>query len=185
MTESDILPVLLSGQRVSLASWFAGPLTREQAKAWLPRVQYRLRIAVSERQNACAVRLAELIVRYWLGDNVDVAHRNMLATPGERRERAMLELCYGQLLIARKTETAWQHLDNGFQHAAHILQPEDYFIVLRRHELLRALVLSPRPSKPMQLDELLTEASVIRRLEGLRRGTHRLAKGRKHHDTID
>jgi len=109
----------------------------------------------------------------------------MLATPAESCERAMLELCYGQLLIARKTEAAWQHLDSGFQFAAHILQPEDYFIVLQRHERLRALVLSPRPTRPMRLDELLTEAGVILRLAGSGRGTHWRAKGRKHHDTID
>jgi len=185
VTESDTLPVLLSGQTVSLASWFASPLTRQQAEAWLPIIQRGIQTSVSEGRIGCAVRLAELIVRYWLGDHVDVTYQNMMALLGERRERAMLELCYGQLLIARKTELAWQHLDSGFQLAAHILHPKDYFLVLKRHELLRALVLSARPSTPMRLNELLAEASVIQRLRGAGRGTHRQTEGRTHHDTID
>ena len=185
MTEANILPVLLSGQTVSLASWFASPLTRQQADAWLPKIHRRNQTAVSEGQNCCTVRLAELIVRYWLGDNVNVDYQNMRVLLGERRECAMLQLCYGQLLIARKIDMAWQHLDCGFQLAAHILHPEDYFLVLRRHELLRALVLSTRPSTPMRLDELLTEAGVIQRLKGAGRGTRQPIEGRTHHDTID
>ena len=185
MTEANILPVLLSGQTVSLASWFASPLTRQQAEVWLPRIHRRNQTAVSEGQNGCTVRLAELIVRYWLGDNIDVEYQNMLALLGERRESAMLQLCYGQLLIARKIDMAWQHLDCGFRQAAHILHPEDYFLVLGRHELLRSLVLSARPSAPMRLDELLTEAGVIQRLKGAGRGTRQRIGGRRHYDTTD
>lgn len=184
MTEPDSLPVLLSGQEVSLASWFASPLTRRQAESRLPAIQRRVHTSLSKGQNGCAIRLAELIVRYWRGDDVDVAYQNMLALPGECRERAMLELCYGQLLIARKICMAWQYLDSGFQLAAHMLNPEDYFLVLKRHERLRALVLSARPSTPMRLDELLTEASVIQRLGGAGRGTHQQIEGRMHYDTI-
>ena len=141
--------------------------------------------AVSEGHDGYAVRLAELVVRYWHDYDIDPAYQNMLAVLRERRKRAMLELCYGQLLIARKSDLAWQHLDSGFELAAHILHPEGYFLVLKRHELLRALVLSARPSKPMRLDELLTEARVIQRLKANGRGTHRQPQGRMHHDTLD
>jgi hypothetical protein len=185
VTEPDILPILLSGQTVSLASWFASPLNRQQAEAWLPKISRRTQAAVSEGHDGYAVRLAELVVRYWYGDNVDVAYKNMLALLGGRRQRAMLELCYGQLLIARKTNMAWQHLDCGFRLAAHIFHPEDYFMILKRHERLRALVLSARPSTPMRLEELLTEASVIQRLRGAGRGTHRQTDGRMHRDTTN
>lgn len=185
MTEPDSLPVLLSGQTASLASWFASPLTRQQAEAWLPKIRRRLQASVSDGHDGRAVRLAELVLRYWHGYDIDAAYHNMLAVLRGRRERAMLELCYGQLLIARKTDRAWQHLDKGFELATHILLPEDYFLVLKRHELLRALVLSARPSKPMRLDELLTEARVIQRLKRTARGTHRHTDGRTHHDTLD
>ena len=186
MTESDTLPVLLSGQMASLASWYASPLTRQQAEAWLPKIRRRTQTSVSEGQDWYAVQLAELVVRYWHGYDIDAAYQNMLALLRARRERAMLELCYGQLLIARKNNMAWQYLDSGFEQAAHILHPQDYFLVLKRHELLRALVLSARPSKPMRLDELLTEARIIQRLKGTAgRGTHRRTEGRTHHDTLD
>jgi len=185
VTEPDTLPVLLSGQMASLASWFASPLTRQQAEAWLAKIRRRTQASVSAGHDGRAVQLAELVLRYWHGYDVDAAYENMLALLRGRRERAMLELCYGQLLIARKTDRAWQHLDSGFELAAHILHPEDYFLVLKRHELLRALVLSACPSKPMRLDELLSEARVIRRLEGSGRGTRRQTASRMHHDTLD
>lgn len=185
MKEPDTLRVLLTGQTVSLASWFASPLTPQQAEAWLAKIRRLTQTSVSEERDGCAVRLAELVVRYWHGYDVDAAYQNMLALLSERRECALLELCYGQLLIARKIDMAWQHLDGGFELAAHIFQPEDYFLVLKRHELLRALVLSARPSKPMRLDELLTEARVIQRIKEPGRGTHRQAVGRMHHDTLD
>lgn len=173
MKEPDTLSVLLSGQTASLASWFAGPLTPQQAEVWLETIRHQVRRAVIEGQDLCAVRLAELVVRYWYGYGIDADYQNMLALRRERREGAMLELCYGQLLIARKNNMAWQHLDSGFQLAAHILRPEEYFVVLKRHELLRLLVLSEHPSAPLRLDELLTEARVIQQLKGPARGAGR------------
>ena len=183
MKDADILSFLLSGQAVSLATWFAAPLQPQQAEAWLPRIQRRAQASLTQGQPWFAVRLAELIVRYWTGHEVDAVHKNLLALINEPLERSMLELCYGQLLIARKREPAWQHLERGFALAAHLLEPEDYFLVLKRHELLRRLVLTGRPSRPMKLHELLTEARVIDRLRG--RGTHSKPGGPRHQDTID
>jgi hypothetical protein len=185
VTEPDTLPVLLSGQRVSLASWFASPLSRQQAETWLPKIRRRAQNALNGGQDGSAVPLAELIVQYWLGRDVGAIYQNRRALPGGQRERAMLELCYGQLLMACKIDITWQHLDKGFELAAHILQPEDYFLVLKRHERLRALALSAQPSKPMHLDELLAEAGVIQQLKGAGRGTHRPTSGHTHLDTVD
>ena len=185
MTEPDTLPVLLSGQRVSLAGWFASPLSRQQAETWLPNIRRRAQNSLKGGQDGSAVPLAELIVQYWLGRDVGAIYQNRRALAGGHRERAMLELCYGQLLMACKIDIAWQHLDRGFELAAHILQPEDYFLVLKRHERLRALALSAQPSKPMHLDELLAEATVIQQLKGAGRGTHRLTSGQTHLDTVD
>jgi hypothetical protein len=126
-----------------------------------------------------------MIVRYWLGYDIAAAYQNTLAPLRRRHDRALLKLCYGQLLMARKVETAWQHLDSGFELAANILQAEEYFLVLKRHQLLHALALSATPSSPMRLDELLNEAEVIQRITGARGGTHRLTVGQSHHDTTD
>ena len=72
---------------------------------------------------------------------------------------------------------------NGFELAAHLLEPEEYFLVLKRHELLRHLQLMPTPSKAAGLDELLTEARVIQRLKG--RESHTLPHNPGHLDTLD
>lgn len=185
MKQSDTLTVLLSGRPVSLASWFASPLTRQQAEVLLPTVSPPGRMPNGERQDGCCLRLAELILRYWCGFDIDAAYQNTLALLESQREQATLELCYGQLLIARKLSAAWPHLDQGFQLAAHILQPQDYFVVLARHELLRILALSATPARPMRLDDLLTEARVIQRLRGGVRGTHWIPPSRTHYDTLD
>ena len=166
MNDPDILSFLLSGQTVSLATWFAGPLQPRQAEDWLPRIQRQVQVSLAGGQPRFNVQLAELIVRYWIGQDVDAGHKILLALLNETRERAMLELCYGQLLIARKCQPAWQHLERGFGLAAHLLEPEDYFLVLKRHELLRCLALSAQPSMPLELNDLLTEARVIGRLRG-------------------
>jgi hypothetical protein len=185
VTEPDSLSNLLSGRSVSLAAWFADPLTAQQAADGLSRIRQLTRSRVSDGPERPAVQAAEMIARYWLGYDVVAAYQNTLAPLRRHHDRALLKLCYGQLLMARKVDSAWQHLDSAFELAANILQAEEYFLVLKRHQLLRALALSAKPSSPMRLDELLNEAEVIQRLTGARGGTHRSPVGRTHHDTTD
>ena len=85
--------------------------------------------------------------------------------------------------MACKHEPACDYLDSGFELAAHLLEPEEYFLVLKRHELLRRLQLMPTPSKAAGLDELLTEARVIQRLKG--RESYTLPHNPGHLDTLD
>ena len=183
MERADILPLLLYGQTVSLASWFAEPLSGSQADAWLPRIQRRTQAAIVDGRDAFMIRLTDLIVQYWRGQEIEAGHKNLLTLAVTPRDRAMLELVVGQLLIARKSGRAWRHLDAVFEQAAHLLEPEEYFQVLKRHELLRLLPLSPNRVTPAGLDELLTEAKVIGRLKG--RGTRSRPAGPKHQDTND
>lgn len=183
MKNSDLLGELLQGGTVSLASWFAWPLTPVQARAWLPRVRqvYRERGAAKATPH---IRLAEIIVRFWSGHDVEPDYRNCLALCENDRERAMLELCYGQLLIARRLADAWAHLDQGFELAARLLEAEDYFRVLNRHELLRQLPLMSRASRGAPLQDLLDEARVIARLRGPRAASHNNHRP-LHRDTLD
>ncbi|HHH43242.1 MAG TPA: hypothetical protein ENK49_03820 [Gammaproteobacteria bacterium] len=162
----DTLQQLLAGQRVPLGSWVAEPLLPAQALACLPAIQRRLQSVIAGRPGDFPLRLADLVVRYWCGRDTAPLFRNLLALYTSRRQRAQLELVYGQLLMARKRLPAGDHLDNGFALAAHLLEPEEYFQVLKRHELLHRLHLQPAPSAPAGLDTLLTEAQVIRRLAG-------------------
>ena len=129
------------------------------------------------------IRLAGLIVAYWRGGSVEADYKNLLVLAEEQRQQAMLRLCYGQLLLARRCENAWKYLDEGFRLSANMLQADEYFQVLKRHELLSGLPLSAEPSQPAPLDELLTEARVISRLRG--RGTRPPPRSPKHRDTVD
>ena len=130
----------MEGGSVSLASWFAAPLTVDQAQVSLSEVRQRLRTGRCTPAGAFNIRLGEIVFRFWAGQDVEPDYGNCLAMAEDDRQRAMLELCFGQLLIARKCRSAWLHLDRGFALAAHLLEPEEYFSVLKRHELLRQQV---------------------------------------------
>jgi hypothetical protein len=181
--QADILSHLLSGKLNSLATWFADPMSPDEALACLPYIRRQARIASAGGRQWFEVRLAELIVAYWRGHDTEADYKNLLALAAEQRQQAMLGLCYGQLLLARKRETAWYHLDHGFRLAANLLEADEYFQVLKRHELLHGLPLSSNPSKPATLDELLTEARVVCQLQG--RGSRPHVPGSEHSDMID
>jgi hypothetical protein len=177
-----LLHQLLEGRHLSLGSWFAAPIPPDQAQALLPGVRQSAG-APADGRATVPVRLAELILRFWSGHDVEPDYGNCLALCADDRERAMLELCYGQLMIARRIEGAWTHLDRGFALAARLLEAEEYFAVLKRHELLRELALGPVPLEGLPLDTLCAEARVITRLRGGPR-TPRPKQGR-HRDTLD
>ena len=167
MSRPEVLRQLLIDGQASLAGWFAAPLTQEQAEAALSEIRQALHGGRAAQQAAFSTRLAELILRFWAGRDIEASYRNLHALLSDQRELALLDLCYGQLLMSCKQEPAWQHLDKGFTTAAHLLEPEDYFAVLKRHELLRQLPLSPLPSPAATLEALLAEARVIARLRGI------------------
>jgi hypothetical protein len=180
---TELLRLLSSDETVSLAVWHGEPLGRLDAQAWLARLRERLhrhRAPVKRRFNT---RLAEMITRYWMGRDICMAYENLLATVETDADKARLELCFGQLLFARKFPSAWQHLDAGFETAAHLFEPEEYFVVLNRHERLRELVLSPGGARAAGLEQLLREAGVIRQLRGKRAGPRET--GARHQDTVD
>jgi len=179
----DPLSLLLSDQEVSLGSWFAEPLSVQQAGMRLPEIRRQQQLCFSRGEPCFGPRLAEFVAHYWCGRDLEAEHRNLYALVADRREEAMLRLCYGQLLIARKQRVAWEFLDTGFELAAHLLGPEEYFLVLKRHELLRMLPLHTQPVKPAGLKELLAEAAVIRRLKGP--GDRPASPGTGHQDTLD
>jgi hypothetical protein len=183
MNKVETLQKLISGQTVSLASWLAEPVSQQRAQACLPGILHRLQASISSGHGSFPVRLAEVVVRYWCGHDLDAIFRNLLALHGKRREQAQLKLCYGELLMACKYQPAWDYLDSGFELAAHLFEPEEYFLVLKRHELLRRLQLRPVPAKPASLDELLTEARVIQRLNG--RANYSPPQKTGHLDTLD
>ncbi len=157
---------LLSDNILSLADWYGEPLGAHQAEYWVGQLQSPPQ-HLSVRSRPCfRKRLAELVARYWSGRDAEMTYRSLAAATRSDTERALLELCYGQLLLARKQQPARKHLDRGFILAAHLLPADDYFRVMKRHQALAVLPLSANAAAPAGLDALLKEAGVIRKLTG-------------------
>jgi hypothetical protein len=171
------------GETPGLAAWMAEPVDEALALNDLKRVQRHALHGGHGDQTVFTLRLGELILRYWAGKDIEAGYKNLLALLEGEREQSILELCIGQLLIARKLSRAWVHLDRGFQLGTHLLEPKDYFLVLKRHELLRQLPLRRVQCEPAGLDSLLAEARIIASLRG--RGTPHGSRGPGHRDTVD
>ncbi len=142
--------------RRALGEWYAVPLD-PAAREVLARC-----VATSD---SLVQRFGGLISAFWSGADPAMAYESLGGLLGEEgRERALLELVQGQLLMSRRLPGAMDHLDRGFRLAVPWLGARDYFRVLKRHELLRELPPAVSPQPPRDLDALLTEARVIRRL---------------------
>jgi hypothetical protein len=183
VSRPDTLENLVEGTEAPLAGWFAEPLSAARARSSLDGLGRRRLGLGTGPGRTFGVHLAEMICHYWAGSDIEADYRNLSALYRGERDQAALELVSGQLLIARRLRGAWRHLERGFALAARLLDAEDYFVVLGRHELLRQLPLFAEPSAPAGLDALLCEARVIARLRGTapRRSHHRTS----HRDTID
>lgn len=151
------------------AGWYATPMSVEAAATFSRVAQRAAQRALVAGGDIWRARLGELIGRYWSGQPVELDYESLMAT-APRDARPLVELVYGQLLVSRKRHGALQHLDRGFAMLTATLSPTDYFALLKRHELLRLLVLTEAGSSPLDLTGLLLEAKVIRRLRHGGRG---------------
>lgn len=167
-----------------LSAWYAVPLDAGAAEALAAQSRQSLRACYGNGADGFRFQLQQAIARYWLGREVEPDIRNLLATEKDPVRRALVALVYGQLLVSCKRAGAWEYLDRGFGGAANRLPPDDYFAVLKRHERLRRLALSPRGAPGQPLDALLAEAEVIRRLQGDQPERPASTEGR-HLDTLD
>lgn len=166
---------------LSPAAWVATPLTKPQALALQTQARLRLQQAMTRGTSLLAPRLADVIAGFWLGRDVSHDYRSLMATLAEP-QRALVESVYGQLLMSCKRGGALVHLERGFELATAVLAPAAYFVLLRRHSLLRHLVLTPAGAPPQTLSDLLQEARVIQRLNagrGIARGADN-----SHEDTL-
>ena len=140
-----------------LAGWYAVPMARDEARRRLVNRELA-------QKTTPGSDLRDQILGFWAEGPQRLHFAPLLAT-AHGKELALLRLVQGQLLMSVRLAGAMAHLDAGFQAAAPFLAPHDYFILLRRHELLRRLPLGDRPRTPAGLEALLVEA----RLRGRRR----------------
>jgi len=174
----------MSDSELSLADWYGEPLDDAVAGHWAKRLQSPQQRSCTHASRRFRDQLAELVARYWSGRDAEMSYHGLVAAAADNFERALLELCYGQLLLARKLVPARGHLEQGFALAAHLLSPDDYFHVMKRHQLLAVLPLSGRAAEPSRLDALLREAGVIERLVGPGKWREVRPSDGKHRDTL-
>jgi hypothetical protein len=175
VTIYDVLESRENKGPLPMGGWYADPLSPAQAEALRIQAARETQAALWAGTPCVECRIREMVARYWLGRPVEPDYRNLRETLTGTWHRALTELTYGQLLMSRKLTGALDHLSIGFREAAGLLEPAEYFLLLRRHELLAELPLALAPSPAQTLADLLAEASVIQRLKG---ATARSRRGR-------
>ena len=156
----------------SLAGWYADPIAAPDARALLDSAQRRLRSRLCRGDRCFPLHVLRMICHHWLQSGSALDYQQLSTLACDDSKRVLVELVYGQLLISGKRLPARQHLARGFSLAAGHLETADYFLLLRQHELLDYLPLSGTPAAPQDLQSLLKEAAVIRRLQDGERRVH-------------
>jgi hypothetical protein len=149
----------------TIGSWFIEPWSPQLAREMRIGARAELQRAYAGGDDSFPGQLRELIATFWLGEPVEYRYQ-ILKAQAVDGWRPLLELIYGQLLISRGLAPAMRHLDEGFLAASALLSPDDYFRVMRRHDLLRFIPLFQTPRPARTLDELISEARVIQQLTG-------------------
>ena len=134
-----IKKLLTAAAPPSLGDWFAVPLCMDQAEHLLTEARQAMQRAYARGNAGYEMRILELIACYWLDRPVDHLYTSLSAALDEQHHQALLELVYGQLLMSRRQAAAMSHLDTGFKLAAGLLEPDVYFEMIRRHDMLRSL----------------------------------------------
>jgi hypothetical protein len=171
---------LLSARVPDPALWYGDPLGRQHASGLQRAAQAELHSRLCRGESSFSLHVLRLVCAYRMASGSSLEYEQLVVQAREDNERALLELVYGQLLISCKLLPANRHLARGFQLAAGLLAPAEYFCLLRRHELLGLLPLSDIPVPPLKLVALLREATVIERL----RQADYLRHDNTHTDTV-
>lgn len=150
-----------------LGDWYADPITNSSADNLQRRARQALQRGYARGEDCFAARVQDIAANFWLGRSIEADHRSLAATSTDEHQHALIDLVFGQLLISCKLVGAVYYLDAGFSRAANLLKPADYFRVLKRHELLRHLVLGRQRAAAQDLASLLGEARIIARLGGI------------------
>jgi hypothetical protein len=167
-------------QTMPLSGWYAEVQGEEQARRLLVNAQEKERQALLSSESVFYPRIQVMIARFWLGKNIEHDMRSLCKLYREPGQQALIYLIHGQLYMSRKLSGARDSLARGFHLATPYLGADEYFLLMKRHEMLNYLVLTVKGSAAQELDELLREASVIEKLSGGKKGL----KKPDHKDTI-
>lgn len=157
--------VLIPELPKALAAWYADPLDLADAANLLEHGRRCAQRAYRVGGNAGRGELEQVIARNSLRQ-VTTDKLETLAATSDQQVRALAILIHGQFLMSRRIEGAIERLEQGFELARDRFLAPDFFVVMKRHELLAELPLYPQAQAPKSLKLLLNEAGVIRRLRG-------------------
>ena len=161
-----------------LGRWYATPLTREEASALLADAEARRSERLRQGRPCRVCRLQQMVAHFWLGKEIDEEFRALQQRlHNTAHGRILAELIYGQLLMSQRRSGALASLDHAFHIARNLLAPSDYFVLFKRHNLLRQLPLGTAIEKGQSLEELLTTAAVVVRMTSAQRGGGRKDDG--------
>ena len=166
----------------ALTLWYPAAIDPARAALVWDLAQRMLKEARLSGASPFPGRVLEIVSRFWLDKPIELHYLEMRAIAADARERAIAELVYGQLLITCRLRVSLLHLAAAVEQARGLLKTQDYFALLRRHDLLGSLYLGDEPRQPQDLSSLLLEAAVIRRLkEAIRDGPRWVSDAR---DTV-
>lgn len=163
--DPEALQALVTEPRWPLAAWYARPLSDAQAQTLSALAARSQQQAMAAHQSPLLAQRLAWIAAFWIKGEAQMQYESLLATAATAHDRALTELIQGQLLCSVRRLGAHQALTHGFQLAADLLASEEYFILMKRHELLACLTLSESGGSPATLPDLLLEAQVIKRLQ--------------------
>jgi hypothetical protein len=160
-----------------LARWYADPLSRDEAESLLALSQRREQERLKRHGKAYLSPLLRLVALFWLNSEGFEARYDHLLSHGSRSIHLQIlkPLICGQLLMSKRLAGAVECLDEAFHRARLLLRPQDYFVLINRHQVLRSIPLSQRATQGETLEVLLTTGKVIARMEesrGERPGFH-------------
>ena len=166
MAKSWTIPENWQESSLRLSAWQAEPMSHARANENLEGVRALLQQAYQKGAETSLLKVVKMTARYWLGHFRRVDFDNLLCTQDSEKYQALACLVYGQLLISQKRSGAHEMLKQGFDRIQPWLQADEYFTLLKRHQQLAVLNLSPSASVALSLQELLNEAAVVRKLQG-------------------
>ncbi len=149
-----------------LARWYAEPLSHEEAAQLLTLAEQREQERLKRFARSHLSPLLRLIALYWLGEPTEEYYHHLTSKPAASIHAGILTpLIYGQLLMSTRVNGAMDYLDEAFHRARLLLRPEDYFVLMKRHQRLRAIPTAVTQKEGETLHALLTTAGVIERMK--------------------
>ena len=149
-----------------LGTWYGNPQEEGEATRILELAQKRKQAHLRHGHSSICCNIQIMIARFWLGESIAKDLQGLQQqTSATGHGQVLLHLIHGQLLMSRRLDGAMDSLNRGFTEGRLLFTPDDYFLVLKRHQTLSHLPLgnSPLPAEP--LESLLNSARVIQLLE--------------------